>query len=508
MTDQAPRPVHGESPRILVGAFSIEANSFVTSETTEEDFRSQIWAVGAHVGRDTSGPANELAGAWDALTEAGMTPVGSIAAISSPGAPVAGEVFERIRRELLHRCAPDISGVYLMLHGSALVTGLDDPEGALLEELRARLGPAVPIAVSLDLHAYVTDLMMANCDVITAYRTCPHVDLYRTGRQAGSLLARTVLGQIRPAAHRVRIPMITPPEHHDSSRDPFRRLQSLCDEAEQAGALAAALLCTQPWLDVPDLGWSVVVTTDADPDVASRWAAKIADESWAARHALASSTAAPLDEAVEAAFLDPGPFVVADMGDATNGGSAGDSTQLLRALLTRQASGQASGPSALSVVDAVAAAQARGSGEGSPVDLVLGSGAPGTYNEATPVSGIVRRTWDGEFAYTHPAAAGVVDSPGAVAVVDVGDITVIVHSRAVRVIDPAIYVAVGVDISAQRVLQAKSHVSYRAGFDPVSSGSVLADTSGPTAANVASLPFTVRPRPLFPFEDFAWSIDT
>jgi len=162
------------------------------------------------------------------------------------------------------------------------------------------------------------------------------------------------------------------------------------------------------------------------------------------------------------------------------------------------------GPSALSVTDPAAVAAAVASGEGTTVDLVVGSGPDGTFNARTPLRGVVRRVWDGTFVYTHPAAAGVEDSPGLAAVVEYGDITVVLHSRPVRVIDPSIYTAVGIDLSAQRLLQAKSHVSYRAGFDPISTGSVLADTIGPTAANLASLPFTVRPRPLFPFEDAVW----
>ena len=493
------------TPRILVGAFSIEANSFVPSETTRVDFERQVWALGDEVRRHTAGPSNELAGAWDALVEADMTPVGSVAAIASPGAMVARDVFELIRHELLDRCPRDIAGVYLMLHGSALVTGLDDPEGALLRDIRERLGPDVPIAVSLDLHAYLTEQMMANCDIVTAYRTCPHVDLYRTGRQAGDLLARSVRGEISPVCRRVRLPMITPPEQHDSSQDPFRGLQGLCDAAEAQGVLAAALLCTQPWLDVPELGWSAVVTTDADADLAQCSAAHIAAQAWSARHRFLISTAVPVHAALESAFSQPGPFVIADIGDATNGGSLGDSTEILRALLARQQAGLPAGPSVLSVTDPSAVAKATAAGEGSSIELVVGGGPRGSFNEATAVSGTVRRLWQGTITYSHPAAAGVVDTPGASAVCDVGDVTVIMHTRPVRVIDPALYVAVGIDISRQRLLQAKSHVSYRAGFDAVSSGSVLADTGGPTAANLATLPFARRPVPLFPFEDVTWT---
>jgi microcystin degradation protein MlrC len=496
------------TPRILVGAFSIEANSFVPSETTRVDFERQVWALGNEVRRHTAGPSNELAGAWDALVEANMMPVGAVAAIASPGASVARDVFELIRHELLERCTGDIAGVYLMLHGSALVTGLNDPEGALLRDIRERLGPGIPIAISLDLHAYLTEQMMVNCDIVTAYRTCPHVDLYRTGRQAGELLARSVLGEISPVCRRVRIPMITPPEHHDSNQEPFRGLQGLCDAAEaQEGILAAALLCTQPWIDVPELGWSAVVTSDANPDLALRSAADIAVQAWSTRNRFLVSTAVPVRDALESAFSKPGPFVVADIGDATNGGSLGNSTEILRGLLARQQVGLPSGPSVLSITDPSAVAMATVAGEGSSIELVVGDGQGGSFNEATAVSGTVRCLWQGTITYSHPAAAGVIDTPGAAAVLDVGDITVILHSRPVRVIDPALYIAVGIDISRQQLLQAKSHVSYRAGFDAVSFGSVLADTGGPTAANLVTLRFTNRPVPLFPFEDVEWTLD-
>lgn len=492
------------SARVLVGGFSIEGDSFVLGETTRADFESQVWVIGKQLGRDSAGATSELAGAWDALVAAGMTPVGTIVAAASPGPPAAREVLDTVVDELLSRCTPDVAGAYVMLHGAALVTGVDDPEGLLLEALRARLGEDVPIAISLDLHAYVTDRMTTAADIITAYRTCPHVDLYRTGHQAGDLLARTVAGSVSPTVHRVRLPMITPPERHDSTQDPFRRLQKLCDEAEREGALAAALCCTQPWVDVPELGWSVVVTTDDDPALAVRLATRIASEAWAARTQFLLSSAVPVDEAVAAAFGTDGPFVVADIGDATNGGSLGDSTEVLRALLARRDAGAVSGPSAVSITDPAAVVAAAAAGEGATVDLAVGTGTAGAFNARTSVRGVVRRLWEGTLTYTHPASLGVEDTPGPSAVLEVGDITVVLHTSTVRVIDPSIYLAVGVDLAAQRLLQAKSHVSYRAGFDPVSTGSVLANTRGPTAADLASLPFTRRPRPLFPFEDAIW----
>jgi microcystin degradation protein MlrC len=184
------------------------------------------------------------------------------------------------------------------------------------------------------------------------------------------------------------------------------------------------------------------------------------------------------------------------MGDATNGGSVGDSTELLRAALR--------GPAAsvlLSVVDPAAAALATRAGIGAAIDVTLGCGPPGAYNAATPIPGArVEALFDGAFVYTHPVNAGYRASTGPAARLRVGGIEVVVHTRSVGVIDPAIYLALGADPAAAQVVQAKSHVSFRAGFAHLTDRDVLAATDGPTTAELSNLDYRRRPRPLFPFE--------
>jgi microcystin degradation protein MlrC len=79
-------------------------------------------------------------------------------------------------------------------------------------------------------------------------------------------------------------------------------------------------------------------------------------------------------------------------------------------------------------------------------------------------------------------------------------IEVVVHTDIVRLIDPAVFEALGADLAAMAIVQAKSHVSYRAGFARVSARSIVADTRGPSAADLRLLPYRRRPRPMFPFE--------
>jgi microcystin degradation protein MlrC len=383
-----------------------------------------------------------------------------------------------------------------MLHGACVAHDEDDPEGRVLSELRARLGPARPIVVSLDCHANLTAKMASAANAFTAYRTCPHLDTRRTGEQAGRILAAALAGRVRPVTAVSSRPMITPPDLHDSSLEPFRRLMGLNDEIERAGALSSCLLPVQPWIDVPGLSWKAVVTADRDVRFAQDAAERLMREAFSARQQFLAGRRPPIDDALAEALRGPAPFVLGDAGDATNGGAIGDSTELLRAVLRR-----GGGEVLLSIRDPAAAALATSAGEGAAIELELGIGEPGAYNERTPLRARVERLFDGEVVYTHPVNAGYRAATGPAARLrGACGLQVVVHTRSVGVIDPALYLALGADPARAAVIQAKSHVSFKAGFDPITPRSVVAETGGPTTGDLSRLPFSRRPRPLFPFE--------
>src|SRR3546814_3859831 len=87
-----------------------------------------------------------------------------------------------------------------------MVTETDeDAEGALLAGLRARLGDAIPIAITLDLHANVTGRMGRLANIMLPYRTYPHIDQYETALRAAALLQAAMDGAIRPKVIRLQI---------------------------------------------------------------------------------------------------------------------------------------------------------------------------------------------------------------------------------------------------------------------------------------------------------------
>ncbi len=484
-------------PRVLVGCLFQEANSFAAGRTTRAAFEVAGVLVGDALTRGRLPPGKELAAAWDVLDAAGARVVPGLWAWAPPGPRMPREDWEELAAEVVSRVDDTIDGVYLQLHGSMLAEDLDDPEGELVSRVRARLRPGAPIAVSLDHHATISQALVEAVDIVTAYRTCPHVDLERTGRQAGALLTAAVAGRIRPVVGWARLAMTAPPDRHDNAFPPFGAIMDACDAAEaRPDVLAATMHPSQPWLDVPDLGWSATATTDGAAALAQDVARTIAMTAWERRDAFLTGERLPIRDALGVALRGPGPFVVADSGDATNGGSEGDSTELLRAALPHR-----DRAIWLTVTDPTAARALRALPLGSAATVTLGSGPAGAYNAATPVTGMVSGHPVGRFTYSHPFARGVPGDLGTCAVLAVGAIRVVVHERPVGLIDPEAYRGAGLDPAAAEVLQAKSHVSYRAGFEPVTPRSVVAATPGPTTADLASLPWRRRPVPLWPFEE-------
>ncbi len=91
-----------------------------------------------------------------------------------------------------------VDGVLLFLHGAMVSDSHEDAEGEFLERLRHRLGPEVPVVVTLDLHANVTQRIADTANALIAYRTYPHIDQHERAWQGAELLERTMQGNLHP----------------------------------------------------------------------------------------------------------------------------------------------------------------------------------------------------------------------------------------------------------------------------------------------------------------------
>ncbi len=346
-------PTSTRPQRIAFCRISQESNAFSALPSSLDDFRVTHWyegdellARGARDGHEAPGFVKnaELSGFLAACAEAGprIVPVPMFSVWAVPSGPLAHDAWQhlcdRITAGLQDAMkAGGVHGVYLCLHGALAVWGVPEPEVGFIRAARAVVGPDVPIAVSLDMHAIITRDLVEEPTFVVGYRTNPHRDHAQTGRRAGALLIRTVLGTAKPTLAWRSLPLAlgggTTLDFLQPMRGLFRAMRRL---EKDPRVLAVSLFQAHLWGTHPELGWAAVVVTDDEPALAEHHAEDLADSLWEVRHdqAPAFPSAAEAIGQARSAILARrlGTVCMCDASDVVGAGAVGESTLLLAAI--------------------------------------------------------------------------------------------------------------------------------------------------------------------------------
>ena len=335
---------------IAIASILQEANTFSPVMTRYKDFTPVFGeaALERHRGKMT-----EMGGFIEILTKARK----QIAPVCAAWAITANRMlrpdFERLVDEFSSHLAATgkPEGLLLAMHGAQTAEGADDVEGHVLGRAREILGPDVPIILTLDLHANVTQAMVERATAIVGYHTYPHIDMYEVGQKAAKLMLGTLSGKIRPTMAWRKLPLIVNAENQQTSHGPARRLFARAEALETAGkAEAISIFSVQPWMDIHEMGSAVVAVTNGNQQAADRQAATIAQKYWDTRRDFEVELT-PVEEAIQLALATKGgPVVLAESSDSTGSGSPGDSTGVLKYLVKAPLTE----PAAIFLVDPVA----------------------------------------------------------------------------------------------------------------------------------------------------------
>jgi microcystin degradation protein MlrC len=488
--------------RIAVGSIMQESNTFSPVKAGLDFFTADYLLRGEEVASLARRARVEISGFFATLAGAGAVPVPLLAAHACSGGPLLRGAFDTLANELLARlrAALPVEGVLLALHGGLVLEDDPDAEGLILQAVRDVVGPAVPVAASLDLHGHVTPKMVAQADILVGYKKYPHTDMYESGVRVARLLLDRLAGRIRPAMALAKRHMILSPVRTTTDVPPFADLMAETETLEARGqALAASLFPVQPWLDVPDLGFAALVVTDDDPAGAKRIAEALGGKAWE-RRAECDPRLVPLDEAVRHALAaDRGPIVIGDSGDAPSGGAPGDSSAVLAALLAHGV--DRSGRTALlTLVDAPAVQAAHTAGVGAEVTLSLGHSVSRAQGRPLLLESRIRTLGDGRYRIAGPGMTGVEVSLGRTAVVARGGIEILLLERPAVEWDPSLYRSAGLEPAGADLVFVKSPSHFRVGYAPLAADLIMAETPGCTCCNMSKLQFHRATRPLYPVD--------
>ena len=489
---------------VLTGVFVHESNTFKKGETSLQDFRDDVLDIG-QVAIDRFRDVNEeLAGFLDIAAENGWRLTHTVSAHATPGARVSREAFEHIAGLICDgaRAHKDtLDGVLLSLHGSMVPVFCEDGEGELLGRLRAILGPDLPIAVTLDLHAMVTPAMVDRAQIHVSYKTYPHVDMRVTGQHAARLLHQTMKGAIRPRTVRAHRPML---DEANAGRSDVPETAALYTRARaheaEPGILAVSVNAGFSEADIVDMGPTVLVTHDTGAEQrAAEIAEALAHSIWEGRGKVSNTFLTPAEAAAEARGFDSpkGPLVIADYADNPGAGGYGDATALLAALLDAGADRGGFAP----MIDPEAAALLHRHKVGDSVTLALGGKCdPAFGGGPLTLTGTVMHLSEGSYTGDGPILGGISHSFGPTAVLRVQGIDILVVTLSGQMLDTQQVRAFGIHPEGLRFLVVKSMQHFRAAFEPLAGKVIVCDTGALATPQAHLRPYSRVARPVWPLD--------
>lgn len=489
--------------RVLIAQFMHETNTFSKLPTTLEDYRKRWLIEGEAMVPRFTGTRNEIGGYIDSVNKYGWQPVWAGAANATPSGKLTRETWETIRDMIVDaaKAAGKLDGICLSLHGAMVTETEDDAEGALLEMLRGVVGPDVPIAATLDLHANATLRMARNANALVSYRTYPHIDGYERAVQAAVLMQAAMEGTKQPRCLLVQPAMLEGADHGRTTQPGLMRdLLAKADAYEkEPGINVVSLQAGFTWADIPYTGPSVAVSYEPSAEARARVvAAELVDEIWRRRDE-SSSNYRPISDAIaaaKAAVSGKGPLVIADGTDNPGGGGYNDTTPVLQALIDAGIENVAFG----TIFDPATVQQAIEAGVGAEIEVMLGGHTDVSMGAPVKAMAIVKMISDGHFKNDGPMNAGVETAMGTTAVLRIGGIDVVVISSRIQTIDLQVFLSQGIDPATKSVVVVKSVQHFRAAYAPIARDIVLVDSGGICSPDITRLKFTKLRRPIWPLE--------
>lgn len=493
--------------RVLSAEFITENNTFKKGLTTLHDLSVDTLAEGdAAIAQRGNATNAELAGFLEVARDKGWQLTHAISAAAAPAGPVSREAFDHVAGVICRKAEAmkgQLDGILLGLHGAQVTEFCEDGEGELLRRLRAIVGPDLPIAVTLDLHANATQAMADFAQIWVSYKTYPHVDLNATGRKAALLLDQAMAGLTKPATLRRAPPMLDEMSSGRSDVGPMVALYAQARQQEtELGILSVSLNAGFGDADIFEVGPSTFVTYDSAVPGAAARAAHIADAHartvWEGRHTpgydfLSVETATEIARTYSATR----PLVIADYADNPGAGAYGDGTNLLKAMLDAGLTNAVLSP----MIDPQAAEMLHRHKLGDIVTLPIGGkNDPAFGGGSLMLTGQIMHLSNGAFRGDGPMLGGLDRTFGLTAVLRVKGIDILIVTEREQMLDRQQLCAFGIDPQAKSVLALKSMQHFRAAFEPIAGKVIVCDSGALATSQSARKPYARVRRPIWPLD--------
>lgn len=486
--------------KFLIGGIAHETNTFSNVKTDVTSFKQWEWAKGKDVLKNR-GVRNYIGGMIDRASALNINIEPLFSAFATPSGIITKETHDLLLEQLIERIkrSKDYDAIVLSLHGAGVSERTEDLEGAILQKVRDVVGFDVPIVVTLDLHANMTQTMVDLADVILGNHLYPHTDSYDIGQEAIEVAKKIVEGTLKPTMHLEFLPLAIPTSTTDLH--PAKSVNEWCFDAEKCDDVVD---CTFyhgfPYTNISRFGVAVVTTTNHDMKLAKDIAKAVGQSIWQKRKRFLVKYPSP-EEGIQQALAHEGqPVVINETSDNPGAGTPGDGTYLLKALVEANIKGACFA----FIYDPEVVQQAIEAGVGQTVDIEVGGKTDNLHGSPLVVKAYVKTITDGTFIKSTPMGRGQTVNLGPSVRLHCNGVDFIVCSNRSQVFDEEIFKLHGLDVTKYKIVGLKSSQHFRAGFAPLSSTIITVDSPGLSTLDFTSFDYTNLREKLYPFHDVTY----
>ena len=461
--------------KILVASFQCESNSKAKLHPQKSDFE---YFQGEDIFKKLV--VKEI------FEKEGFEVVPSVYAVALPSATVELDTYHYYANQILDtvRANPDVAGVYIFFHGSMEVEEIGSGELYLLKKIRKIVGKDCLIALSLDEHANITDELPVYANIISGFKTVPHIDQKECQERAAKALCYCLKNKITPHAYMRRVPFLL---KNDTLQTAYEPLKSLIEETvlleTKEDIFTANLFLGHCWIDAPNTSASTVVCATTK-EQAEYHAKDLANKLWATRRDYKFLCEAELpEECVKRAIEGKEKRIfITDSGDNTTAGAEGDTLGILKLLL--QANPQKK-TCVAGITNTEIVERFWHKAVGESITLPIFGGLQATVKAHGEILG-----WTKEII-------------GRSLTVSVGNVDAVFTELRSAFIEKGNFDKANVDLLSYEIVVVKLGYLFTE-LKPYADRELFALSDGASCVELARLNLKRIPRPMFPLEDFEW----
>lgn len=461
--------------KILVASFQCESNSKAKLHPQKSDFE---YFKGEDIFKKLV--VKEI------FEKEGFEVIPSIYAVALPSATVTLDVYNDYAEQILGvvRENPDVAGVYIFFHGSMEVEKIGSGELYLLKKIREIVKKDCLIALSLDAHANITDELPMYANIISGFKTVPHIDQKECQERAAKALCYCLKNNVKPQAYMCRVPFLL---KNDTLQTAYEPLKSLIEETlvleSREDVFTANLFLGHCWIDAPNTSASTVVCATSK-EKAEDIAKDLANKLWATRRDYQFLCEAELpEECVKRAIEGKEKRIfITDSGDNTTAGAEGDTLGLLELLVNAKPIKKTcvAGITNQEIVESFWAVS-----DGEEIKLPIFGGLNATLKTHGEILG-----WTKEII-------------GRSLTVSIGNVDAIFTELRSAFIEKGNFDKANVDLLSYEIVVVKLGYLFTE-LKPYADRELFALSDGASCVELARLNLKRIIRPMFPLEDFEW----